>query len=323
MTPLRFGVLGCADIAVRKMIPALLDHADHATLTAVASRDTAKAEQLAARHGCTAVTGYEALLDRADIDAVYVPLPATLHAEWIERALRAGKHVLAEKPLCTDAPTAARLFSLARQRGLLLFENVMFLHHSQHTAVTEALADGTIGELRAFTGTFTIPPKPPGDIRTLPVGGGMLLEAGIYPLRAAQHFLGPGLTVTGAVLRRRAGVVLSGAILLSDATGVPAHVTFGMEHAYRASYELAGTTGRLGLDRAFTPPETYQPVLWVRRQDHVEERTLPADHQFANVVRVFTDAVRRGDGLTADADASVRQATLVDEVLDRADVVEV
>ncbi|WP_416966932.1 Gfo/Idh/MocA family protein [Streptomyces sp. 4F14] len=320
MTAVRFGVLGCADIAARKMIPALLD-TEHAHLVAVASRNTEKAERFAARYGCTAVTGYEALLDRADIDAVYLPLPATLHAEWIERALHAGKHVLAEKPLCTDGTTAAALYALARRRGLLLFENLMFLHHSQHTAVTEALAD--IGELRGFSSTVTIPPKPPGDIRTLPVGGGLLLEAGIYPLRAAQHYLGPGLTVTGAVLRRSAGVVLSGAVLLHDAAGVPAHLTFGMEHGYRSSYELAGTTGRLGLDRAFTPPETYQPVLWIRRQDHYEERTLRADHQFANVARAFTEAVRRGDGMPADADASLRLACLVDEVADRAEVVDV
>ncbi|MET8980088.1 Gfo/Idh/MocA family oxidoreductase [Streptomyces sp. NPDC004539] len=321
MSAVRFGVLGCADIAARRTIPALLA-ADHTELVAVASRDTTKAERFAARYGCTAVTGYEALLGRPDIDAVYLPLPALLHAEWTERALRAGKHVLAEKPLCADATTAAGLFALARERGLLLFENLTFLHHSQHTAVTEALAAGAIGELRGFTGTFTIPPRPPGDIRNLPVGGGLLLESGVYPLRAAQHFLGPGLTVTGAVLRRSAGVVRSGAILLSDAAGRPAHLTFGMEHSYRSSYELTGATGRLGLDRAFTPPETYQPVLRVHRQDHVEERTLPADHQFANALRLFTDAVRHGDRLTAHTDASLRLAALVDEVLDRAEIAE-
>ncbi|MGH3707330.1 MAG: Gfo/Idh/MocA family protein [Pseudonocardiaceae bacterium] len=305
------------------MIPALLA-SDGARLVAVASRDGAKAGQFAGRFGCEAVTGYENLLAREDIDAVYIPLPAMLHAEWIERALLAGKHVLAEKPLCTDHATSAKLFSLAEERGLLLFENFMFLHHSQHVAVAEVLAEGVIGELRAFSSTFTIPPKPAGDVRyQADVGGGMLLEVGVYPLRAAEHFLGPDLTVVGAVLRRSHEVVVSGGILLRDGNGVPAHLTFGMEHSYRTSYELSGSVGRLGLDRVFTPPETYQPVLWIQRQDHFEERILRADHQFANVVRLFTDVVRSGDDLVAHTTASLRHALLVDQVLDTAEVVDV
>ncbi|MGC4900419.1 Gfo/Idh/MocA family protein [Micromonospora echinospora] len=321
--PVRFGILGCADIARRRMMPALA--ADPcATITAVASRDTGKARGFSARFGGESVTGYDALLRRADVDAVYVPLPAVLHAQWIARALDAGKHVLAEKPLTTDAEATRSLVHLARAKRLVLFENFMFLLHAQHRRVRELLAAGTIGEVRGFSSTFTIPPKPPDDIRyRRDVGGGALDDIGVYPIRAATFFLGDELEVTGAVLRRDPvrDVVVSGSVLLHTPQGVPAQLRFGMEHSYRAGYEVAGSDGVLSLDRAFTPPATYQPVLRIERQDHREELLLPADDQFANVVSSFTAAVLGARDLRAEADASLRQAELVAQVKERAELI--
>ncbi|GAA4977538.1 Gfo/Idh/MocA family protein [Actinoplanes utahensis] len=320
--PLRFGIMGCADIARRKMLPAL-DAEPTAVVTAVASRDLAKAADLTARFGGEPVQGYDRLLDRDDVDAVYVPLPAVLHAEWIDRALNAGKHVLAEKPLTTDATETRDLYALAERRGLVLFENFMFLQHSQHAAVARMLADGVIGELRGFSATFTIPPKPAGDIRYLPaVGGGVLDDVGVYPVRAALHHLPGPLALTGAVLRQDPahGVVISGSILLHTGTGIPAQLQFGMEHGYRSGYELIGSAGRIVLDRAFTPPPGVQPVVRIQRQDHYEEVTLPADDQFRNVVTLFTGAVAAGDPLNEFAGASIRLADLMDSIKKNADV---
>ncbi|WP_433226646.1 Gfo/Idh/MocA family protein [Microtetraspora malaysiensis] len=323
--PVRFGVLGCADIAWRRMLPAMAAEPD-VRLVAVASREEAKARKFAARFGCEPVTGYRNLLLRPDVDAVYVPLPAMLHAEWVERALLAGKHVLAEKPLTSSHRQASRLVELAGSRGLLLFENFMFLHHSQHAAVRRLLADGVIGELRAFAAAFTIPPKPAGDIRyQAEVGGGALLDIGVYPIRAALHFLGPELGFAGGVLRwnTRRNVVSSGSILLATPQGVSAQLTFGMEHSYRTTYELSGSAGRILLDRVFTPPESHRPVVRIERQDRSEELVLPSDHQFANVVRHFTQALRQGHDLAAEAGNTLRQARLVDQVLAGSQVIRV
>ncbi|MFF7734947.1 Gfo/Idh/MocA family oxidoreductase [Streptomyces sp. NPDC007984] len=316
----RTGVIGCADIAWRRTLPAMLDEPT-IDVVALASRDGRRAKRFADRFGGEPVEGYRALLERDDVDAVYIPLPAMLHAEWIERALDAGKHVLAEKPLTTDAGATRRLLGLAAQRGLVLLENFMFLHHAQHAAVDRRLADGAIGELRHFSGVFTIPPKPSDDIRNAPaVGGGALFDIGVYPLRAAARFLGPDLRLSGAVLRvdRQRGVVVSGSVQLFRQDGVTAQLRFGMEHAYRTHYELSGSLGRLWLDRVFTPPDSYQPVLYVERQDHREELTLPADRQFGNVVRAFAAAVLTGDPLSEQAQAAERHAQLVEEVNSRA-----
>nr|QFU19813.1 oxidoreductase [Actinomadura sp.] len=342
--PLRLGVLGCADIARRRTVPALLA-ADGVDVTAVASRDPGRAESFAAEVGCAAVGGYGALLASDDIDAVYIPLPSALHAEWTEKALDAGKHVLAEKPLTTDYETTARLLRLARTRGLVLLENVTFLHHSQHTAVQKMLADGAIGELRDFSSAFTIPPLPAGNTQFLPgLGGGALLEQGVYPIRAALRFLGNDLDVTAAVLHvdGGTGMVVGGRALACTPGGVTADLAFGVRHSYRTGCEFAGSAGRLLTDRAFTPPAAYQPVVRIERQDHREEITLPPDHQWANLGRFFARAVgaarvagaagaaRTAPGPGAGAEAgtggepeafgagSLHQARLVSEIEERA-----
>ncbi|MFE1174098.1 Gfo/Idh/MocA family protein [Streptomyces sp. NPDC058773] len=322
---LRMGVMGCADIAWRRTLPALT--ADPAIeVTSIASRSLRRATEFTDRFGGVPLAGYPSLLARDDVDAVYIPLPGRLHAEWVERALEAGKHVLVEKPMTADHAETARLLGLARSRGLVLLENYMFLHHSQHAAVHRLLDTGAIGELRGFSSDFTIPPKPDADIRYRhEVGGGAFLDFGGYPVRAALHFLGPELDVVGAVFRHDGArnVVLSGSVLLATPQGVPAQLTFGMEHSYRTDYELRGSTGRLFLDRAFTPPESFQPVLRIERQDHREEFVLPADHQFANIIRRFADAVLGGGDLRAEEAGTLRQARLIERIQRAAVVVKV
>ncbi|GAA3873838.1 Gfo/Idh/MocA family protein [Streptomyces sp. NPDC003343] len=310
--PVRIGVLGCADIAVRRMLPAFAASRD-VEVAAVASRDPARAEEVAARFGCRPVRGYAELLDADDVQAVYIPLPAALHAPWVEAALNAGRHVLAEKPLTTDPESTERLLDLAAKQGAALMENVMFVHHPRHEAVRRLVSAGRIGELRSFHAAFTIPPLPDGDIRYAPeLGGGALSDVGLYPLRAALHFLGPALEVIGARLTRGSGrrVETSGAALLGTPEGVTAHLTFGMEHAYLSRYELWGSEGRITVDRAFTPPADFVPGIAVHGHTTEEIRLEPAD-QVAATVAAFVTAVRAGSAVRGD---TLRQAELLDDV---------
>jgi predicted dehydrogenase len=316
MTALRFGVLGTAGIARRRMLPALRT-APGVEPVAVASRDAATAERTAEEFALTPVVGYQALLDRDDIDAVYIPLPTGLHAEWIGAALAAGKHVLCEKALVPEYATAEKLVAQARAAGLLLMESFMFLHHSQHAAVRSMIADGVIGEVRAFTSAFGIAPRPEGDVRyAADLGGGALLDVGVYPIRAAQLLLGPELTVAGAVLRHdpRHGVDIAGGALLSTPDGVTAELSFGFEHAFRSMYALWGSRGRLSLARAFTPPDDLTPVVRIEDENGVREVSLPADHQFVNIAAAFARTVLDGGDLVPHGEDILRQAALVTAV---------
>ncbi|MDH6623524.1 NDP-hexose-3-ketoreductase [Streptomyces sp. LBL] len=314
MNTVRIGVMGCADIALRRMLPAFAA-SPHTEVTAIASRGADKARAAAEAYGCAAVEGYEALLERPDVDAVYVPLPAALHARWTERALRAGKHVLAEKPLTTRAADTARLLGLARELGLALAENHLFVHHHTYATVKDLVTSGVIGEVRSLYASFTIPPRPASDIRyRADLGGGALLDIGVYPIRLASLLLGPELKVRGAVLRHDSarGVDLGGSAHLdAPSTGAGAHLVFGMEHHYTAGWRLLGSEGSLALDRAYSPAAGHRPVLRIEHADGAEDRVLPAHDQAAARVAAFARAVRGGEG---DEAPVLRQAELVDAV---------
>ncbi|GAA2784442.1 Gfo/Idh/MocA family oxidoreductase [Saccharopolyspora taberi] len=310
--PIGLGLLGCADIATRRVLPAV-----RATpgirLAAVASRTAARAESVAAEFGGRPVRDYRAVLGSPDVDAVYVPLPNELHADWIERALAAGKHVLAEKPLTTSFERTSELVDVASAAGLVLRENFMFLQHVQHEHVRRLLAEGAVGELRVLSAAFTIPPRPPDDIRYQPsLGGGSLLDNGVYPIKAAQLFLGTGLDVLGANLRCAAEVDTAGSALLARSDGVTAHLSFGMEHFYTSRYELHGSAGRITVDRAFTPPATYAPVIKLEREDGTHEIPVEPDDQYAKSIAAFVRAVR-GSGEPTGAEV-VDHARLVRDV---------
>ncbi|MET9497825.1 Gfo/Idh/MocA family oxidoreductase [Streptomyces sp. NPDC006552] len=294
--PLRLGAIGTSSIAWRRVLPTVT-RMPQWELVAVAGRTAKKAALFAQHFGCAAEEDAEALLARSDIDAVYVSTPTALHHEWAERALRAGKHVLVEKPLGTDAAEARSLCALAAERSLTLRENFMFLHHPQHDRVRALVADGRLGRPASFHAAFCIPPLPDDDIRyDGGLGGGALLDVGVYPLRAAALLLGPGLEVAGATLRTRAsdGLDLSGQVLLVSPSGVLAELEFGFEHTYASLYTLWGDRARLTVTRAFTPPPSHQPTLVIEEQDREERLTLRAADQLSLLLEEFAAAISTG-----------------------------
>ncbi|MFJ6666453.1 Gfo/Idh/MocA family protein [Streptomyces sp. NPDC091383] len=314
---LRVGVLGCASIAERRMLPSMA-HEPLIEITAIASRDGDRAKGFAARFGGAPVEGYERLLERPDVDAVYLPLPPQLHARWTIRALEAGKHVLCEKPFATGLAEAARAVAAARERRLLLMESFMFLHHPQHAAVARLVAEGAIGELRLFEGYFTIPRlsaeagAPPRYASTVP-------EVAAYPLRAARLFLGDGLRVRGAELRRaeRGGPAIAGSALLVSEQGATAHLAYGVDHSYRSGYALYGSEGQLRLERAYSTPDEHRPVVRIERRSGVREIGLEPARQFTRIAGAFARTILGGGDPVPHGEDILCQAELADAV-DRA-----
>lgn len=316
--PIRIGIMGCAAIARRSLAPAMKGLPDRFELVAAASRSEEKARAFASGAGCEPVAGYDKLLERGDLDAVYIPLPTGLHEEWVLRALDAGRHVLAEKSLACNLASAEKMVAKARQRNRLLMEEFMFCHHSQHEFVRKLLADGQMGELRVLRSSFGFPPLAPDNIRYVAaLGGGALLDAGSYTLRTAQLFLGPEIRVLGAHLNldRARGIDLGGAALLRDAAGVTAQVAFGFDHFYQCSYELWGSAGRIIVPRAFTAPPGFAPQVILEKQGKREEFTLPADDHFRNILIAFAQSVTSGN-FEPHWEACLTQARLMQQVRD-------
>ncbi|MEO7664554.1 MAG: Gfo/Idh/MocA family oxidoreductase, partial [Candidatus Limnocylindrales bacterium] len=167
MNELRWGILSTADIARTKVIPGIRG-ADRCRIVAIASRDLARAQAAAAEAGIPTVHGsYEALLADPDVDAVYIPLPNHLHAEWAIAAARAGKHVLCEKPLAMTAADAQRMVDVAEAEGVRLMEAFMYRLHPSWVAVVDLVRSGRIGRLVAVQSWFSYFNDDPTNIRNI------------------------------------------------------------------------------------------------------------------------------------------------------------
>jgi len=187
----RWGVLSTARIATEKVIPGIR-RSTTGEVVAIASRDAARARASADALGIPRIHGsYEALLADPGVDAIYIPLPNHLHAEWSIRALEAGKHVLCEKPLALSAADADRMAHAASSSGRLLMEAFMYRHHPSWVAVQELVAGGRIGRLQAVDSWFSYFLDDPANIRNvLEYGGGALYDIGCYSVSLSRLLFG-------------------------------------------------------------------------------------------------------------------------------------
>jgi predicted dehydrogenase len=195
---LRFGILGAARIAPKALaIPAAA--VDSAEMTVVAARDRSRAEAFAAEHGVARVVDdYQAVIDADDVDVVYNPLPMHLHAEWTIKALRAGKHVLCEKPFASNAAEAAEMVRVAEEEGRILGEAFHHVYHPMFQRILDVIAAGTIGTVTRAEGYFNIAIGQP-DIRwDYATSGGSLMDLGCYSTIWVRHAVGEEPTVTAA-----------------------------------------------------------------------------------------------------------------------------
>jgi len=282
---LAIGVLGCANIAKRSVIPAI-NSMPGFNLIAVASRSKLKAKEFADIFDCEAIEGYQNLLDRSDIDLVYIPLPTGLHEEWIMKALEAGKHVLAEKSLSINYVSASRIIKKAKEKGLLVMENFMFLYHSQHAFVKNLLSSGEIGELRCFRSSFGFPSLNANNFRySDSLGGGALLDAGAYTVRASQMYLvGRICAEASTLVSNGTEVNLYGGAYLKSSKQEYAEIAFGMDNFYQCNYEIWGSKGKIIAERAFTPSPDFKPTVILEKQNKVTPFLLEADNHFVNIL---------------------------------------
>jgi predicted dehydrogenase len=275
MDTVRWGMLSTAGIG--RVAAAAIRGSDRARFVAVAGRDAARAAAYAAELDIPrSFGGYEQLLAADVVDAVYVPLPIALHTEWTIKALRAGKHVLCEKPFAVTAADAAACFDAADAAGRVCIEGLMWRHHPQTLLVQELLADGAIGDLAHIRAALTVDVAP-GDIRrTGHLGGGALLDLGCYCISAIRLFGGQPLAVSaaqvidtapgadGADLRLAATLALPGAVL--------AQFDVALDFPRRDELEIIGTAGKL------TVPDPWLCRLgWIELERDGVVGRLPVD----------------------------------------------
>ncbi len=252
---LRFGILGTGNIA--QQFAEGVAGAERSVVTAVGSRRRDTAETFAKAHAVPRAHGdYETLLNDADVDAVYLSLPNSMHHEWTLRALRAGKHVLCEKPLSVTAAEAEEMFDEARRQGRLLVEAFMYRSHPQTRRIVELVRGGAIGELRLIRTSFCFRVrKTEGNIRfSVPLAGGALMDIGCYCVSLSRLIAGGEPTaVHGVGSLHESGVDDYAAGVLRFDGGVLASFTCGMTVQADNTAQVCGSEGYLSVPWPWKP----------------------------------------------------------------------
>ena len=300
MTALSWGVLGASYFAIEHMIPAL-QQAVGVRVHGIASRELAKAEAAAEQFGLAQAYGdYESMLADPAIDVVYNPLPNHLHVPWTVRAARAGKHVLCEKPIALSAAEAASLIPVRDETGLQIQEAYVVIHHPQWQRVRELVRVGRIGRLRAIQGWFSYHLDDPDNIRNKrAMGGGGLLDIGVYPLLTGRYVFGAEPVRVFAAMERHhewdVDVLTtatlqfpSGILSFTCATLLAGHqhmVIHGDKGRIEVPDPFAQSPSREAQIKIYGTGEIWQP-------DQAEIETLPKVNQYVPQAEAFCAAVR-------------------------------
>ena len=293
MSRLRWGLLSTARIN-RLIIPAVRASA-RSEVTTVASRSLDTGRAYATEWKIPRVHGtYEALLDDADVDVIYIPLPNSLHVEWTIRALEAGKHVLCEKPLALTVEDVDRIAGAVARTGRVATEGFMYRHQPLTHAVEAVVGSGRLGAVRSYKGAFTFPLTREGDVRLDPaLGGGSLWDVGCYPVSYSCMLAGaPPREVFGWQQTSSTGIDLEFSGMMRFADGGVAQFDCGFAGPFRAEMEVVGRDATLRIERPFRTDELSRLVLTVG--DAREELSFAAAPPFSGEIADMEAAVLDG-----------------------------
>lgn len=300
MTPLRFGILGAANIA--RLFAAGCAPSSRVKIVALASRGQDKADAMAAELGIPRALGsYEALLADPEIDAVYLPLPNSLHAEWAIKALEAKKHVLCEKPLAMDATEARAMFAAADRNGVILREAYPYMAQQQTLMLRRLIAEGAIGAPRLIRSTFSVMFKDPANIRLSPtLGGGALYDAGSYAVSLVRLVAGKRpLRVQATSQTDANGVDITTLANIEFPDGLLAQAACSFAAAYHRSASVSGENGIIETNYLNHPPMGGPAVLQIRRGLPMtvpfEAIPVPDGNGFRLEAESFAGLVQDGD----------------------------
>lgn len=322
MQPVRWGILSTAKIGVQKVIPAMQAN-PACEIVAIASRDGARAQAAAQQLSIPrAHPTYEALLADPDVEAIYNPLPNHLHVPLSIDALRAGKHVLCEKPLALTADEARQLIAARDETGLQVSEAFMVRGHPQWLRTREIIRSGKIGPLRAVMGFFSYFNDDPANIRNIPEwGGGGIFDIGCYPLVGARFAFESEPFRVSALIDRDPNFGtdrLSSAIL--DFPAGHAIFTCSTQLVPYQRIQFFGTKGRIEIEIPFNAPPDKPTRLYVDDGSALGdasrvEVTFPVCDQYAIQGELFSKAIRGEEPLAFPLEDAIQNMTILEAIL--------
>lgn len=315
--PVRWGILSTARIARRSVGPGI-GKARNGILRAVASRSLERARGFAAQLEIpTAYGSYAELLADPEIDAVYIPLPTSLHHRWAIAAARAGKHLLVDKPFAVDAAEAVEMVDACREAGVQLIEGFMYRYDPRHARLRELVTDGAIGDVRQINTAFCFPiTRDPANVRlSTELAGGALGDLGTYCVSVSRLHMGgePRRVMARMTDDPEFGVDFDGNALLEFDEGRTAMVAFSFLTSRRHFLELVGTAGTLRVERHVLAPDESTSIEIETASGTVSELFPPFDTYQAEVENLG-DAIRGEAAPLVDGDEAIRQMQVLDAV---------
>ncbi len=317
----QWGVLGVAQIAVRKVIPGM-QRVEWSEISAIASRDLHKAQAAARQFGIAKAYGsYEELLRDPAIEAVYNPLPNQLHVPWTLKAAEAGKHVLCEKPLGLSAGEASALLAARDRNGVKIGEAFMVRTHPQWLRVRELIDAGQIGALRSIVGFFSYFNRDPANIRNVAAwGGGGLMDIGCYPITTSRFvFRQEHARVIGLMERDPEMKVdrLTSAIL--DFPSGQSIFTCSTQLVPYQRMQFFGTQGRIDVEIPFNAPSDRPARIFIDNGRDlfgggVKTEEFAACDQYAIQGDVFSRAIREGGEVPVSVEDAIKNMSVIDAI---------
>jgi len=292
---LRWGLLSTAHINY-KLIPAIRAAA-RSELIAVASRTASSAESYAAKWEIPQpFASYEAMLAANDIDAVYISLPHSMHAEWTVKALDAGKHVLCEKPFAMSVAEVDDMIAASERNGRVLTEAFMYRHHPQTRIIGQWISDGRLGDVRLVQSVFSFKLDDPANIRlNSELGGGSLWDVGVYPVSLAQYVYGGAPDqVSGIQFIGQSGVEEFFSGQLDFGQGRMAQISSSLKSPFHSSATILGSKGRLEVTRPFTGMEDAGQLTFVGTDLERQPIPVPAQELYIGEVEDMEAAALDG-----------------------------
>ncbi len=288
---LNIGVLGCADIAKRHVIPAIIK-SPYFNLHSVGSENSKKHLNFFNDHNIRFSNSYSQIIEDKLIDIVYIPLPNNLHYKWAKKALLNNKHAIVEKPLASTFNNVKDLNKIAKKNNLALLENFQFRFHSQLQFLLEAIKNKSIGELKFVRSDFCFPfPKNNSNIRYKKnLDGGALNDTGVYPLRISQLFLGPDIDVSYSKLfyNEKYDVDIGGiATFNNKSSNIYSQISFGFGRFYQNSIELYGSKGKMISKKIFTSPPDKTIEILLETSQGIEKKLIEKQNHFINMLDYF------------------------------------
>jgi predicted dehydrogenase len=319
-SPVRIGVLGAAAIVPQALIHPIRSVPD-ASVVAIAARDPARAKAFARKHHIPQVhQTYDDLLHDPDIDAIYNPLPNSLHAEWTIRALQAGKHVLCEKPFASNAREAQEMAKVARETGLVLSEAFAYRYHPLTARIKEIIANGELGKIQHIDAQFCFLLPTPNNIRfKYGLAGGALMDCGCYPVSLIRHLAESEPRVEWAEARLFAPQVdrrMSADLSFADSR--TAHLVCDLlsPRLFRSSLRVEGDRGRLYVTNPYHPHWFHW--LSVRGRNGSYTRHIAGENVYTLQLRAFIKAIRGEMKLNTDPSDAIGNMRLIDAIYEKA-----